>query len=103
MNILNGDPVRHLFIRITRRTYKSHVGNGKPEIKSVAKAPNRKAMEAAMAAHVAEHVALHTGPRLKKNWVLSFPVQTRSYRKISNSAFLDSRHQPQNKSLARPR
>ena len=75
MNILNGDPVKAFIYQDHEAHIQVHMSAMEnPEIqKLVAKAPNRKAMEAAMAAHVAEHVAFAYRAKIEKELGVELP------------------------------
>ena len=75
MNILTGDPVKAFRYQDHEAHIQVHMAAlQNPEIqKMVARAPNKKAIEAAMSAHVAEHVAFAYRAKIEKELGVELP------------------------------
>ena len=76
MNIINGEPVKAFIYQDHQAHIQVHMAALKnPDIlKMVAKAPNRKAIEAAMSAHIAEHVAFEYRRNIEKELGMELPA-----------------------------
>jgi hypothetical protein len=76
MNIINGEPVKAFIYQDHQAHIQVHMAAlQNPDItKMVAKAPNRKAIEAAMSAHIAEHVAFEYRRNIEKELGMELPA-----------------------------
>jgi hypothetical protein len=75
MNIITGDPVKAFIYQDHEAHIQVHMAAMQnPEImKMVARAPNKKAIEAAFAAHIAEHVAFLYRSKIEKELGVELP------------------------------